>query len=568
MVVNMRKRGNRRNLMNGIANSIVFRRIVKWYSRKISSLMLKAGYYKSPIALITPKLVIAMTLLMLGSLTMALYTCMFKESVYIIYASLAMIFSGLFVFLSPILHLSLLTRDRRNGLRKELPYFLLYACVLQHAGVSFYTSLSKLAKSHIFKYLKKEAMVFLRDTRFLGKDPLSALDNLALNSPLKEFQDIIYGYTSLIKSGGDVAKYLEEKAKDLLKELKFKWKMYAERSVDVGESIASMFLMMVLLVLIGSIILPSDVLVIVVTLNFLVIPLIAIVSLILIDSLIPEIQETSRKYLKYLPVILTAAILCGWLSYNMLGNTSYALLTALLIFTLINGMLYYRDKKIINSIENALPEFLRDLTEYRKMGFTPSQAITRLAWSKNYNRYFNKLLNNMATHIKMGLGLSKLPRTNSWLFNYIVFILNEIEESGGGSPAILEELTHFINEIKYAKVEARKSLFLYELIAYLTPVLLTFSLALILRLVSSIFEVETYTALGSILELKLNFNEVFEQFKITIIEASLVFALLTSKIIDFTLRNTIRGFLILLIAGLSFILAPYVSEHIFAFISS
>jgi len=554
--------------MNGIANSIVFRRIVKWYSRKISSLMLKAGYYKSPIALITPKLVIAMTLLMLGSLTMALYTCMFKESVYIIYASLAMIFSGLFVFLSPILHLSLLTRDRRNGLRKELPYFLLYACVLQHAGVSFYTSLSKLAKSHIFKYLKKEAMVFLRDTRFLGKDPLSALDNLALNSPLKEFQDIIYGYTSLIKSGGDVAKYLEEKAKDLLKELKFKWKMYAERSVDVGESIASMFLMMVLLVLIGSIILPSDVLVIVVTLNFLVIPLIAIVSLILIDSLIPEIQETSRKYLKYLPVILTAAILCGWLSYNMLGNTSYALLTALLIFTLINGMLYYRDKKIINSIENALPEFLRDLTEYRKMGFTPSQAITRLAWSKNYNRYFNKLLNNMATHIKMGLGLSKLPRTNSWLFNYIVFILNEIEESGGGSPAILEELTHFINEIKYAKVEARKSLFLYELIAYLTPVLLTFSLALILRLVSSIFEVETYTALGSILELKLNFNEVFEQFKITIIEASLVFALLTSKIIDFTLRNTIRGFLILLIAGLSFILAPYVSEHIFAFISS
>mgnify|MGYP000082396930 CR=1 FL=1 len=564
----MRKRGNRRNLMNGIANSIVFRRIVKWYSRKISSLMLKAGYYKSPIALITPKLVIAMTLLMLGSLTMALYTCMFKESVYIIYASLAMIFSGLFVFLSPILHLSLLTRDRRNGLRKELPYFLLYACVLQHAGVSFYTSLSKLAKSHIFKYLKKEAMVFLRDTRFLGKDPLSALDNLALNTPLKEFQDIIYGYTSLIKSGGDVAKYLEEKAKDLLKELKFKWKMYAERSVDVGESIASMFLMMVLLVLIGSIILPSDVLVIVVTLNFLVIPLIAIVSLILIDSLIPEIQETSRKYLKYLPVILTAAILCGWLSYNMLGNTSYALLTALLIFTLINGMLYYRDKKIINSIENALPEFLRDLTEYRKMGFTPSQAITRLAWSKNYNRYFNKLLNNMATHIKMGLGLSKLPRTNSWLFNYIVFILNEIEESGGGSPAILEELTHFINEIKYAKVEARKSLFLYELIAYLTPVLLTFSLALILRLVSSIFEVETYTALGSILELKLNFNEVFEQFKITIIEASLVFALLTSKIIDFTLRNTIRGFLILLIAGLSFILAPYVSEHIFAFISS
>jgi len=564
----MSKRGNRRNLMNGIANSIVFRRIVKWYSRKISSLMLKARCYKSPIALITPKLVIAVTLLMLGSLTMTLYTCMFKDSVYIIYASLAMIFSGLFVFLSPILHLSLLARDRRNGLRKELPYFLLYTCVLQHAGVSFYTSLSKLAKSHIFKYLKKEAMVFLRDIRFLGKDPLSALDNLAMNSPLKEFQDIIYGYTSLIKSGGDVAKYLEEKAKDLLKELKFKWKMYAERSVDVGESIASMFLMMVLLVLIGSIILPSDILVIVVTLNFLVIPLIAILSLILIDSLIPEIQETSRKYLKYLPVILTAAILCGWLSYNMLGNTSYALLTALLTFTLINGMLYYRDKKIINSIENALPEFLRDLTEYRKMGFTPSQAITRLAWSKNYNRYFNKLLNNMATHIKMGLGLSKLPRTNSWLFNYIVFILSEIEESGGGSPAILEELTHFINEIKYAKVEARKSLFLYELIAYLTPVLLTFSLALILRLVSSIFEVETYTALGSILGLKLNFSEVFELFKITIIEASLVFALLTSKIIDFTLRNTIRGFLILLIAGLSFILAPYVSEHIFAFISS
>ncbi|RLG76125.1 MAG: hypothetical protein DRO23_01840 [Thermoprotei archaeon] len=561
------KETNRKTLINNLANSFPLKKLVKYLSVKISTLMLKAGYYRSPIALIASRLLISIILLMFSFLTLMVYVL--SNYVYALYLAFIIVALATLVFISPFLQVFLLIRDRREGLKKELPYFLLYASVLQHAGISMYTSLTRLIKSNVFKYLKKEAMVFLRDVRFLGKDPLTALDNLAKNSPLKEFQDIIYGYTSLIRSGGDVAKYLEEKTKDLLKELKFKWKIYAERSTDIGESIASMFLMLTLLILIGSIILPSDIGLIIVTLNFLVIPIIAIISLIIIDSLLPEILEFKRKHLKYPLIAALLSIPPAYFAYNTFNSLPLVVLIVLLSITLINGISYYRERKIAKSIENALPEFLRDLTEYRKMGFTPAQAIIRISWAKKYNKHFDRLLNNMSSHVRMGLGLNKLPKTCSWLFNYVVFILNEIEESGGGSPVILEELTHFVNEVRYIKAEARKSLFIYELIAYLTPVLLTFSLALVLKLASALIEIDSsYSTFSSMLGLTFNFDEIFEQFKITIIEASLTFALLTSKVIDFTLRNTLRGFFILLIAGLSFIIAPYVSEYIFSIIAS
>lgn len=558
---------NYKTLINNLANSFLLKKLIRYLSMKISTLMLKAGYYRSPIVLITSRLLISITLLMFSFLTLTVYVL--SNHVYALYFTFIIVILATLAFISPFLQVFLLIRDRREGLKKELPYFLLYASVLQNAGISMYTSLTRLIKSNVFKYLKREAMVFLRDVRFLGKDPLTALDNLAKNSPLREFQDIIYGYTSLVKSGGDVAKYLEEKTKDMLKELKFKWKIYAERSTDIGELIASMFLMLTLLILIGSIILPSDTELIIVTLNFLIIPIIAIVSLIIIDSLLPEVLEFKKKHLKYPLIAALLSIPTAYFTYNTFNSISLVILVILLFITSINGISYYREKKIARSIENALPEFLRDLTEYRKMGFTPAQAIIRISCTKKYNKHFDILLNNMSSHVRMGLKLNKLPKTCSWLFNYVVFILNEIEESGGGSPVVLEELTHFVNEIRYIKAEARRSLFIYELIAYLTPILLTFSLALVLRLASALIGINSsYFTLNPMLGLTFDFDEIFEQFKITIVEASLTFALLTSKVIDFTLRSTLRGFFILLITGLSFIIAPYVSEYIFSIVTS
>ena len=558
---------NGKALINAVANTPLLKNIVRYMSDKISVLMLKAGYYRSPISLITVRLLACLILTTFSSVFLIL--SFIVEGNYLLYASIALACSAIIMFFSPFLQLHILVRERKDGLKKELPYFLLYASVLQRAGISLYTSLARLAKVSIFKYLRKEAMVFLRDIRFLGKDPLTALDNLARNSPLKEFQDVIYGYTSLIRSGGDVAKYLEEKTKDMLKELRFKWKTYADRCTDLGESIASMFLMLTLLILIGSIILPTDVGLIVTTLNFLIIPVTAIASLIIIDSLLPEILELRKEHLKCFVIAFSTSIFTAYLSYIMFKNLVMTVLVFLLSITLINGISYARERKIAKNIEESLPKFLRDLTEYRKMGFTPAQAIIRIAWSKSYNKHFDRILANMSSHVRMGLGLNRIPKTYSWLFNYVIFILNEIEESGGGSPAILEELTHFINEVNHIKAEARKSLLLYELIAYITPVLLTLSLALVLKLTLALTTSETLsTAFSSVLGITFNFNKIFEQFKITIIEASLTFALLTSKIIDFTLRNTLRGFFILLVAGLSFVIAPYITDYVFSLVAS
>lgn len=550
-------------IAHGVLKLALINKITMYFSAKISPLMLKAGYYESPMLFVAKRVTIAILVFIIGAIISVVGKVFLNYD--IILPILASLMFSLTILFSMFLQTYMMIKDRKNRLNKELPYFILYASILQNAGITLYSSLAKLVKENLFKNVKKEAMVFLRDIKLLGKDPLTALDKLAANCPLKEFQDIIYGYTSLFKSGGDISRYLEEKSKELLSELRFKWKMYAERSIDLGESIAAIFLIFTLLILIGSIILPTDAILIVNFLNFILIPGAAIFSITIIDSLIPEINTKIFIPKKLVATILSISIASGFFLYIFFPTLeiSYIILLTLMILTFGNGVIYWRKNKELKAIEDAIPKFLRDLTEFRKMGFTPAQAIMRISWMKKYNKHFDKILNSIASHIKMGLDLRKFPKMGSWLLNYVIFILGEIENSGGGTPALLEELTRFVSEVQRMRSEARRTLMLYEIIAYMTPILLTLSLALILKLSSTLI-ISTMSEAISMFGIGINtgFGEIFNMFKISIIEASLTFALLTSKIIDFSIKNTLRGFFILVITAMSFMVTPYIAEYV------
>jgi len=66
-------------------------------------------------------------------------------------------------------------------------------------------------------------------------------------------------------------------------------------------------------------------------------------------------------------------------------------------------------------MEHALTEFLRDVTEYRKVGLPVSRAITAVAERRSYNKPFNTLLNYVAIALKMNRKLSEIyVPTKSW----------------------------------------------------------------------------------------------------------------------------------------------------------
>jgi len=535
-------------LKNNLLKKIVF-----FLDKRLSSDALKAGYYSSTIKKQCVLLVTSLILLIpsFALLLIAILNSLF----FLIVLSFILPLMPQAIFYA---YLKNLMAKRSNGLRKELPYFTLYIATLQSAGIPLHMSLYKVARSNIFKSIKKEAMVFLRDVRLLGKDPLSALDALAKNSPYKQFQDLLYGYTSIYKSGGDLVRYLHEKVKDCFKELRFQWKMFVERSMDLGESLTTFFTVSILIILLASLILSEGFVPMIILLNFIILPVAFILSLMLIESIIPEnvfyISILKKHILLSLALSLTFFVIANYVMNDYL----LAIVAAFSTFALSYGIMYKLKEKTLRDIESGLPKLLRDITEFRKLGFTPAQAIVRLVTFRKYNKNLDKYLNKVAMNIRAGLGFRELPKTGSWLFDYTMFILREIEESGGGTPAILENLTQHVSDVMQFRREARSSLRLYEILAYITPLILIFSLFLTLKLISllSFSEIALLlSSLGITLE-----KSIISMLKITIIEASLILSLLTSKIIDLTLKNTLRASIVLLVSLISFLIVPSIVD--------
>jgi len=531
-----------------LKNSLL-KKIVFFLDKRVSSDALKAGYYSSTIKKQCVLLVISLILL-ISSFALLLIAVL-NSLYFLIVLSFILPLMPQAIFYA---YLKNLTAKRSNGLRKELPYFTLYIATLQSAGIPLHMSLYKVARSSIFKSIKKEAMVFLRDVRLLGKDPLSALDTLAKNSPYKQFQDLLYGYTSIYKSGGDLVRCLHEKVKDYFKELRFQWKMFVERSMDLGESLTTFFTVSILIILLASLILSEGFIPVIILLNFVILPVAFILSLMLIESIIPENVFYISILKKHILLSLALSLTFFAITNYVLNDYLLAIVAALSTFALSYGIMYKLKEKTLRDIENGLPKLLRDITEFRKLGFTPAQAIVRLVTFRKYNKSLDKYLNKVAMNIRAGLGFRELPKTGSWLFDYTMFILREIEESGGGTPAILENLTQHVSDVMQFRREARSSLRLYEILAYITPLILIFSLFLTLKLISLLSFSETallLSSLGITLE-----KSIVSMLKITIIEASLILSLLTSKIIDLTLKNTLRASIVLLVSLISFLIVP------------
>ncbi len=533
-----------------------FKRVVLKLDKLYSSLALKAGYYGS-----TVKKQCLLTFMSFIFLILMAPLLVISVGVFKLFFTLPLIITlPILPQLMFLLNLKSLVSKRRNGLKKEFPYFVLYIATLQSAGVPLHMSLYKVAKTSIFENIKKEAMIFLRDVRLLGKDPLTALDSLAKNNPYKPFQDLIFGYTSIYKSGGDLVRYLHEKVRDSFKELKFQWKMFVERSMDLGESLTTFFVISVLIILLASLILSAEFLTTILLLNIVILPVALIVSFTTIESLIPE--NVSKLRVPKVQILLSTlvSILTFILAYYVTKEFTTAILFSSLIASFISGILYVLKAKVLKEIEEGLPKLLRDITEFRKLGFTPAQAIARLVLFRKYNKSLDTILNKIAMNIRAGLGFKDIPKTDSWLFDYTTFLLEEIEESGGGTPAMLEDLTQYVSDVMHYRTEVRKSLRIYEILAYIAPLILIFSLFLTLKLVSilSLSEIVLLlTNLGVRIE-----HSMLPLLKITIIETSIILSLLTSKIVDLTAKNTLRASIVLFISLVGFITIPQIVDGI------
>ena len=109
---------------------------------------------------------------------------------------------------------------------------------------------------------------------------------------------------------------------------------------------------------------------------------------------------------------------------------------ALASIVVIPSIVAFRQSRERTGLEKALPDFIRDVAEGRKIGLSPEGSIEQLG-SKNYGR-LSKSIKTMGSQISWGLPIVKVIKTfaesvDSWITMAIGTLMVEVVDVGGGT---------------------------------------------------------------------------------------------------------------------------------------
>lgn len=479
-----------------------------------------------------------------GSLVLLLTVISSIGSVVVAMLLLVLNFSGAAVILAtvgiPLLVFSLgvmypriKLADRSSSLASEVPFAAAYTAVMSTGGISPYASITRLRAVPLLPSFAKSAKIVDISVRGMGQDPVTALEKMAKSTPNSEFRELLLGYASTLRSGGDVVHYLLRRT-----ELLFQERLSSLKSV--GENVAQIMEIYMAITIVMSLGIYSIFAISMALSNlmpetggmmfsdpmsfflfgYIVMPLFSVVFLWLTDVIQPKYPvEDNSPYIVFaltgipLGLALSALLFVPFLvpSLTDIGifklstdllqqfTTSLGLergyessigLLAVLVAATIPAAAYntyteFRER----GIELGLSNFLRDLVEVRKSGLSPEKCIINLS-TKNYGT-LSPHLKVIAKQLGWGRSFQEIYKefsrsVRSWLSKISMFLLVDAISVGGGTPETLETLARF-NESTISMEKEKKSMMRpLLLVPYLGMAILVFVIVTLLTFFRSI----------------------------------------------------------------------------------
>ena len=520
--------------MPSLASTVKMSPIVLSLGANVSETMVRAGVTGRPLALVRKYAVYSLASAIIVLPSSIAVTFIFSEPLFLLLNAIPFL-----LLLYPTFLTKSRVGDTVRGVDEELPYFAIMAAILQSAGLTLYSSLTKVAEAKVFKWIEYEGLLIARESVFFGKTQTGAIVERGAQHPSERFRTYLQGYTSIMASGGDAASYLEGKAKDLINWTEFRWRSYAQSASDLGEAIIAIFFTLPLIVIAGAFVSPGDTLALIVGTVVVVIPIMAVLEY----SAIIRIQPRSYDVIKgwTLPG-LTVAFAGFALAFFLRLPAWLSGAVGIVAFSVVYGWSTFWQLREVRRCEEALPQFMRDITEYKKIGYDITKAVRRLAESRSYNRNFDGVLGDISTQLKLGSPMKEtIVKTRSWLTQMIFYLLGEVVETGGGTPALLETVTDFTQRIVGVRRETKSSMRVYGLLAYATPVGLALVIITMYYMLQKFGGIlgggESIGILAAGISLPPAFLDIT---KVLVVEAAAVVGFLAGKTIDFTGRNTFR----------------------------
>jgi flagellar protein FlaJ len=468
----------------------------------------------------------------------------------------------LLLFYPKIVYTSL-RRSRKTLVEEELAFFSLYAAILQSVGHDLYSSFVITIGKNVFKAIENEALLLKRNVELFARSPLEALEELGRNHDSMAFKNFLLGYSSIARSGGDLSRYLETRAEEHFNLLKLKYSSYSRNVGYLVEALIIMLVIVPILVVVSAFILPAATISQLIVMSAVAVPMLTIMFAIILANIQPRMfNMIGLKDITAL-AFLPAAII-SFLLFTRLGLEPWlSLALAAIIPSIINEYFTRLHKRQIELMESALPNFLRDVTEYRKIGFHEITAIIRISKENRYNKAFDRLLRTVSTLLEQGYTpthIMKMIKIRSWFARVTFFTLAQVAESGGGNPAVLESITGFVSSVRITLKEAKSSISIYDILGYAAPVILAFTVVVINEMLGTItpdllkgIGSESFAQLVTVTPL---FNATIKTFIVT---SSIGTAIVIGKAVDRTFKSTGRIAIICGLAVASLILTENIS---------
>ncbi len=143
---------------------------------------------------------------------------------------------------------------------------------------------------------------------------------------------------------------------------------------------------------------------------------------------------------------------------------------------MIPAIQYHKISKINYNAEDAVPHFIREVTESHKIGLSPEKSIIQATKRKDYGP-FSRYLDLMRSQIEWGIPLKKTltnirKEIRSWFVTLNFAMMIETMEIGGNSTESLEILSEYSEKEREVQINRRATLKPYILLAVIWSILI------------------------------------------------------------------------------------------------
>ena len=424
----------------------------------------------------------------------------------------------LLVLVLGIIYPKTVASNRVSGLKIEVPYASMYISTMTSGGLSPYESILRLKKMDLLPNMREEVKRIDVIVKSQGVDPVTAMEKAAKVVDMKEYKELLLGYASAVRTGGDTLHYLFNQTDSMFRQMSSRIKALGENMGMLMEAYTIIGILGVLglfLIYVVGMALPaagpglssSQFFLF----SFIILPMLSVLFIYLGDASQLSYPISNWKTYKFFSFFLPLNLFIGSQlilpsftdQFNFLPSLYNMLLTIRDFFNLSNGTeaalglgitlilialpgaladIYYigREGKILDGINN----FLRDLVETRKSGLPPERCIQALA-SRDYGS-FSKYLDIINMKISWGYPLHKIydefkGKIRNWLALVNIYLLLDTIEVGGGTEESLETLATFSESTRHLENEKKAVLMPLTIVPYIGAALLTGTTILFLQ---------------------------------------------------------------------------------------